>query len=67
MSLFRHRKPAAPEPVRVTTRQGRKAHLKLGDRVLCPTSPGRDGWTACADDSLPVCTYCKDALAELTP
>ena len=66
MSIFR-RKTAVTEPVRVTTRQGRKAHLMLGDRVLCPTSPGPGGWTACADDSLPVCTYCRDALAELTP
>lgn len=66
MSLF-HRKAAVIEPGRVTTRQGRKAHLMLGDRVLCPTSPGRGGWQPCTDDSLPVCAYCRDALGELTP
>ena len=39
-----------------------------GARMLGITDVGIE-WdaAACADDSLPVCTYCKDALAELTP
>jgi hypothetical protein len=73
MSLFRRRAPAPPpagQVTRVYTREGRKAHLRVDGVVLCPTDPGPSGWKgatipeAAWAGSLPLCTYCRDALAE---
>jgi hypothetical protein len=69
LSLRRKRSPAPAEITRVYTSQGRTAHLMADGKVLCPTVPVAGAWKGLTPEEaeyaavLPLCAYCRDALA----
>jgi hypothetical protein len=69
LSLRRKRSPAPAEITRAYTREGRIAHLRLNDAVLCPF--GTTATLGAGSDEerehaarLDLCKFCADALAE---
>jgi hypothetical protein len=68
-ALRRKRSPAPAEITRVYTREGRIAHLRLNDVVLCPFGIGATLGAGSDEEReyaavLPLCKFCADALAE---